>query len=56
MLKSCDVGIRWNESRMYDRQGIHGFGFCIWIIAALGQTSSCFLLFCAVLSFFLLFF
>ena len=39
------------ESRMYDPQVIHGFRFWFWIIAALGQTSSCFLLFCVVLSF-----
>ena len=51
MLKSCDVGMRWKELRMYDPQGIHGLGLGFWIIAALGQTSNCFLLFSVMLSF-----
>ena len=42
VLKSRNVGMHLKKFRMYDPQGIHGFGFEFCIIVPLGRTSSCF--------------
>ena len=54
VLKSCDVGIHWKESRMYDSQGIHGFDFACGSELHWEKHQAVFLLFCVVLSFSLL--